>query len=159
NVTVLNIDTFDVGARVGSRKNQTDFPDVAVENVLPLLLQVVGIDRQHVDVAMLDELLGLLPLLGVVEETVGVDASGPVLEERMSQNVTGSIVLMLPDERDLDLILMLEGPSLDGSTISTQEVMLGSVTAEVRSHFDCSPSFPVLLVAELPASEDSCYEA
>jgi hypothetical protein len=87
---------------------------------------------------MLQELLGGLGLFALVEEPVGVDTFLTVLENGMTQNIVGIRVTVLPNQRDLRLVLMAEGPRHDGTTIRALEPRLGRPSAEICFHFDGS---------------------
>jgi hypothetical protein len=87
---------------------------------------------------VLDHLLGGLALLGGVEEPVGVDALVPVLQNRVSEDVVDAAVTVLPDQRNLLLVHVLESTTHDGSTVGALEASLGGPAAEIGFHFDCS---------------------
>jgi hypothetical protein len=126
------------GTRVGTRQNERDLTDHAVEDLLALLDQLVGVDRELVDVLVLDEGLAVLTLRRRVEEAVGVDALVPGLEDRVTQNVVGAVVAVLPDERNRHLVLVLEGLRHDGPTIRALETSLSRPTAEIGFHYAVS---------------------
>jgi hypothetical protein len=133
-VGVSHGDVVDLRTRVGAGQNQRHLPDHAVENLLALLDQLVGVDRELVDVLVLNEDLGVLTGRRRVEEAVGVDALVTVLENRVAEDVVGRVVAVLPDERNSHLVLVLEGLRHDGPTIRALETSLGRPTAEIGFH-------------------------
>jgi hypothetical protein len=56
-VTMLDGDVVDERTGIGARKHQADLTDDAVEDLLGLLNQLVGVDRQGRDVLVLDKRL------------------------------------------------------------------------------------------------------
>ena len=80
-VGVLQLDVVDQGAGVGTRHDERGLPDDAVGDLLGPLDQLVGEDREAVDVLVGHGDLGLLGIFAVVEVAERVDALAvPVLE-------------------------------------------------------------------------------
>src|SRR5437868_859530 len=79
-VTVRNGDVVNDSARVRSRENKADLTDDAVEDLLGPLDELVGVDRQRLDVLVLYELLSCFGLIAVVEVPVAVNTVFPGLE-------------------------------------------------------------------------------
>jgi hypothetical protein len=125
--------------------------DHTVEDLLAPLDQLVGVDRKRRDVAVLNEGLGLLAGLSLIEKAVGVNTFVSSFQNRVTQHVGRIVVTVLPDERNGHLVLVLERLRHDGSTISALETSLGCPTAEVSlccSHFDCLlPSIRLLVLS------------
>jgi hypothetical protein len=141
-IAVADSDVLDESAGIGAGEDQADLTDCTVEDLLGTLNQLISPDRHHVDVAMLEKLTSLLCLLRLVEEAIGVDAVISVLENGMTQNVLRILVSVLPHERHLHGVLMLESARHDGTAVGALEPRLGGVAAEICFHFDFS--FPKL---------------
>ena len=138
-VRVSDTDLVDESAGIGTAQDQAQLTDDAVEDLLGLLLQPVRVDRERDDVSVLDQRLGVLGLGGVVEVGVCVHTVLTLLENRMTQNVLGVVVGVLPDEGDRCLVLVRERTPHDRSTVGALESHLGCVPAEVSvlsSHFE-----------------------
>ena len=146
-VAMSNVDVINESAGIGASKNEANFPNVSVKNVLTLLLQSVGVNRQGINIAMANQLPSLCCRGAAIEEAVGIDAISTILKDGVPENVPGLIVLMLPHKRNTLLILMLERPTLDGSSVSTQKIVLGCVAAEICLHFE--GSFQLLILGNL----------
>ena len=72
----------------------------------------------------------------------------------MTENVLGGVVAVLPDQRNRDLVLILEGVRPNGTSVGALEISLGCPTAEVGFHFDYL--LPELVV-ELAPTEPACW--
>ena len=130
-VRVLDREVVDDGTRIGASHHEADLTDHAVDDVGRLLHELVCEDGQRRDVAVHHQRLGVLSRVGVVEVTVGVDAIRSILQHRMTENVGGLVVAMLPDQRHGHLVLVLEGIRHDGPTVGALETGLSGPTAEV----------------------------
>ncbi len=146
-VGVLDLDLVDHSAGVGTGEDQADLLDLAVHDRLALHDETVGVDRHRLDVLVLDVLSCVLPLLGVVEEPVGVDAVLTVLQDRVTQHVLRVVVAVVVHERHLRLVLVRERSGRDGLAVGALDVCLGGVAAEISFHFDCSLLVLGLVVA------------
>src|SRR5215216_680772 len=137
-VGVLNGDEVDQSAGIGTRENQTDLLDHAMEDILGLLHQLVGPDGQRVDVFVLDQSLSVLAGFGAVEEAVGVNAVLPSFEHDVAEHVLRVVVPVLPDQRNLLAVHVLESLGRDGPTVGALEPSLRGVSTKVRCfHFGC----------------------
>ena len=79
-----------------------------MHDVAPDLLQTVGVDRQSADVSVLDQLLRDTSVRCIVQRAVCVDSFRTAFEIGMADDVFRGIVYMLPHERDLGPIVVLE---------------------------------------------------
>ena len=112
-----------------------------MDDVLVLLGELVSVDRHGVDVAVKNQLLGVLCSVRVVEVSVCVYSIVSVLQNGVAENVVGLIVPVHPHERHLMTVVLLESVVTNHSPIRALKVVLGGVTTEVVvfCHFDCPP--------------------
>ena len=141
-IAVCDVDVVDQCTGVGARENKTDFTDLAVLDLLVLFIETVGVNRERRDVSVLDERLGILALVRLVEITVPVKVSITCFEEHVTENVDRFVVGMLPYERNFLPIHMLEGVRKNRSSICAAKVCLGGIPAKVGFH-EGSPHFLV----------------
>ena len=130
-VVRMHHDSVDIRTGISPGKYQTHLSNNAVHNLAAAMLELVGVDRKGLDVAVLDALLGVESRRSVVEEAVRVHAVGSILKKGVSENIIGSHVIMLPDHRDNRMILLLECPRHDDSTVCATNVVLGCVAGEI----------------------------
>lgn len=130
---------IDERTRICTREHQADLTNDAVHDTRRPFEEVVCPDRQHVDVAVLNTLLGGLSLDGIVEESVGVDPIFSVLEDGVTEDVLRIGVTVLPDERNSRCVLIPERVRENGPTIGALQSGLGCVAAEICFHFDFLP--------------------
>ena len=109
----------DRGAGIGPGEHEAHLTDHAVNDVRALLLELVCVDGQRRNVAMLDQFLGILPGRSGVERAVGVDTVAALLQIRMTQDVVRRIVHMLPYQRHGCPVAIAEGTRTNGTTVRT----------------------------------------
>ena len=139
-------DRVDVGAGVCSGQHKADLSDRAVQNIRPLLLELVGINTQRGYVAVLHKKLGVAAGFRFVECAVGVNAVLTVLQQRMAQNIHCIVVLMVPDQRDRLPVIALECVLADRASIGAFQIVTGSPATEIVPHFEFPPSVWLLSV-------------
>ena len=137
-VRVTNRDILDESARVSPGKHQRYLTDCSMKHAATSLNEIVRPNGQHLDVLMLQKTTGVICLLRVVEEAVGVNAISALLQDRVTQHILRVTMAMLPHKRDLCLILMRERLRHDGTTIAALEPRLCSVAAEIGFHIGLS---------------------
>src|SRR4029077_2658017 len=120
-----------------SRQNQGHLTNDTVNDLHGLLDELVGVDRQHLDVAMLAERLGLRSRQGGVEVALSTNTVTDAVQNDMAQDVVGRVVQVLPHERNGGVVVALEGVMLDGPAVSAPDAGPRAVPGEVRFHFDC----------------------
>ena len=137
----MSHDGVDERSGVSPGQDKAQLPDIAVGNEIALLLELVGEDRQSVDVAVLHRLLHHLAVGGVVEVAVGIHALIPLLQDGVSQNKAGIVVEVVVDKRDFLPVIVLKRTFHDGEAVRASEVSSGCPTAEITRmlHFDCFP--------------------
>jgi hypothetical protein len=91
---------------------------------------------------MLHQSPSITCLSGIVEVAVTINTIVTVFENGMTKHVGWLAVTMLPNERNLLGILMLESIWHDGSPVHTHESSFCGIAAKVGlslfSHFECS---------------------
>ena len=130
-------DVVDQSAGVGARMDQADLTNGSVKDLLGLLDELVSVDRHRSDIAVLNQSATVTAGLGVVEVAVRVHPIGTSLEKSVTKNIARLVVNVLPNERNLLAIHVLESLGHDRSSIGALEASLGCVTAEISFHFDC----------------------
>ena len=96
-LAVGKVDVLDQRARIGPRKNHTNFADHTVEDILSLLTELIGVNRQLIHIAMGDELSGFLSSLTIIEVSLSPDAFFAIMQDRIPNDVARFIVLMVPN--------------------------------------------------------------
>ena len=133
-------DRFDERARVCTSKNQAQFTNITMHDIRTLLLQLICIDRQRIDVAMLNQKLCSLTAFGVVELTIGIHAFVTVLQQRVAEDFIRIRMLMIPNQRNLLTVICLECIFSDNPSVRAFQVITCSPTAKiVIFHFDVIP--------------------
>jgi hypothetical protein len=130
-VAVREANVVDQSAGVRTGEDEADLTDHAVRHRLRLLDQLVGVDREVLDVLVLDELASGVGLLRLVEIAVAVDAVVTILEDGMTEYVLRLVMVVLPHQRDRGLVLVLEGVGQNRPPIGALQVGLGGPPAEV----------------------------
>ena len=88
-VSVRDLDVVDQGARIGTRQDQGDLANDAVRDLLGLLDELIGEDRERGDVLVLHQRLRVLRLRGLVEISVAVRTLVTMLQDGVTQHVLG----------------------------------------------------------------------
>ena len=129
-------------AGVGAGHDQTDLADHPVNYIPVLLFKLIGIDGERLHIAMLNQQLGRLAALRVVEGTIGVHAVLPVFQQGMAQNIERVVVLMVPDQRDGGAVAVGKGVLSDNPAVTADQIISGCPAAAITLrflHFDLSP--------------------
>ena len=140
---------IDKRARIGTGENQTHLSDHTMNNIGTSLLQLIRIDRELGDVAMLELFLRHLPHGGRVDKTVGVHAFVTVLKQSVSDDIVGAVVLVIPNKRNRFTIAIGESVMTNDSTVRALNVVTSGPASKIRLsllHFDY---FPPVLLSEL----------
>ncbi len=156
-IAVCNTNLVDQGTRVGTRKDQTNLSNNTVDNILATtdnrLLELVGVDREVLDVLVLNQKLSILTLLGSIEISVRVHTIIASLEDCVTENILRPVVAMLPDEGNGHTIHVLKRFGSNRPTVGALETSLSGIAAEISViHVDC-PSY-LLLVTLAPTELD-----
>ena len=122
---MCQIHVLDKCLGICTRQNETDFTDHTVHNVVALLLQLIGENRQRGNVTMSDKLFAHVAKFGVIEQTIAIHAIRLIDQGSLADNGTRCIVTMVPDERNNSTVLMCECILANYSTISAQKIVLG----------------------------------
>ena len=126
----------DIRPRICPRQNQTHFSDGAVDHIRAVLFELVGINRKTGNVAMLYHELRGFTGLGGVEQSVGVHAVLSVFQNCVTQNVVNGIVLVVPNQRNLFPVTILESVFSDDTIVGAFQVAPGRPSAEIVLHFE-----------------------
>src|SRR3954470_9429957 len=102
---------------IGTGENQAQLTNETVKNLLGPLGELICINGQGLDVLMLHQLLGVLALGRIVEESVRIHTVFTMLERRISEDIARLTMIVLPDERNSFFVLMLEGIWHNGSAV------------------------------------------
>ena len=124
-------------ARICSCINQTQFSDNAMDDVRPILLQLIGIDRHRTNVTMLNKLLSVNAILCLIKDAIGINTVTSIFQKRMTDNIFHATVVMIPDKRYLCSILIGKCPGTNNPAIGTFDIISGGITAKVipKCHF------------------------
>ena len=133
---------------VSALMHQTHLANTAMQHIRTSLLKLIGVNGQSTDVTMLDKDFRNFTVSGVIEEAIGVNAFLTVLKPCMTENITRTVVLMIPDQRDFNTVVILKGVPTNYSPIGTLKVISGCPAAEITSlnrkrstHFEFPPYF------------------
>ena len=144
-LTVGQVHKVDERSGIGPGDDQAEFTNIAVDHVLAaavgLLFQPVGVDRQGLHVAMLYQLLGGLAALRLVEEAIGIHAVLPVLQNGVTQDVGGVIVLVVPHDGNRHPVAVLESVAANRASVGADNVISGCPATKVilQFHFEYCP--------------------
>ena len=119
------IHVLDKRLGICTRQNKTDFTDHTMHNVVALLLQLIGENRQRGNITMSDKLFAHVAEFGVIEQTIAIHAIRLIDQGSLADNGTRCIVTMVPDERNNSTVLMCECILANYSTIRAQKIVLG----------------------------------
>src|SRR5690606_9517641 len=137
-IGVANRHVFDKCAGISPSKNEAHFTNSSMKNLACSLDQLIGPNRHLGDVAVFEKTVSVLSFRRIIEESVSINAIGPLFEDCVTKNVLGIVMPMLPNERHPLLILMTESSGHNRSTVSALEPRLSRVSAKITFHFDCS---------------------
>ena len=133
---------------VSTLMHQTHFANATMQYIRASLLKLIGVNGQSTDVTMLDKDFRNFTISGVIEEAIGVNTLLTVLKPCMTKNITRTVVLMIPDQRDFNAVIILKGVPTNHSSIGTLKVVSGCPAAEITSlnrkrstHFEIPPYF------------------
>ena len=140
-VSVLD-DIGNDSAGVCTCDNQADLSDFSVFDSVADFVELVGIDGERLDVAVLNSLSSLVAAFCVVQISVDPHVSILVtVQEAVAEDVVDGVVAVHPDQGDLSTVEVRERAGSDDAAVTTPDVTLGSEASEVRGprrfiHFD-----------------------
>ena len=133
---------------VSALMHQTHLANTAMQHIRTSLLKLIGVNGQSTDVTVLNKDLRNFAISGVIEKAVGVNTFLTVLKPCMTENIARTVVLMIPDQRDFNTVVILKGVPTNYSSIRTLKVVSGCPAAEITSlnrkrstHFEFPPYF------------------
>ena len=138
----------DKRTRISTLMYQTHLANTAMQHIRSSLLKLIGVNGQSTDVTVLNEDLRNFAISGVIEKAIGVNTFLTILKPCMTENITRTVVLMIPDQRDFNTVVILKGVPTNYSSIRTLKVVSGCPAAEITSlnrkrstHFEFPPYF------------------
>ena len=138
----------DKRTRISTLMHQAHLANTAMQHIRTSLLKLIGVNGQSTDVTVLNKDLRNFTISGVIEKAVGVNTFLTVLKPCMTENITRTVVLMIPDQRDFNAVVILKGVPTNYSSIGTLKVVSGCPAAEITSlnrkrstHFEIPPYF------------------
>ena len=132
----MHDDRINVGPRVCSCKNQTNFTDVSMQNIVHILLKLVRINRKSIYVTMLNEQLCSIACVGVIKFAVSVNALVTILEHGMPKNFVNIVVLVIPNKRNFLTIIRLKCIFHDYSTVRAFKIISSRPATKIIIHFE-----------------------
>ena len=133
---------------VSTLMHQAHLTNTAMQHIRTSLLKLIGVNGQSTDVTVLNKDLRNFTISSVIEKAVGVNTFLTVLKPCMTENITRTVVLMIPDQRDFNTVVILKGVPTNYSPIGTLKVISGCPAAEITSlnrkrstHFEFPPYF------------------
>ena len=134
--------------RISTLMHKTHLTNTTMQYIRTSLLKLIGVNGQSANVTMLDKDFRNFTVSGVIEEAIGVNTFLTVLKPCMTENITRTVVLMIPDQRDFNTVVILKGVPTNYSPIGTLKVISGCPAAEITSlnrkrstHFEFPPYF------------------
>jgi hypothetical protein len=100
-------------------------------SALAVVLKLVCADRQSAYVTMFDQLFCGFAAFGVIEHTVRIYATISTVEQRLTQNIVGVVMLMVPYKRNGFAVMVLERIRHNGSTVGAFQIAARSPTSEI----------------------------
>ena len=138
----------DKRTRISTLMYQTHLANTAMQHIRSSLLKLIGVNGQSTDVTVLNEDLRNFAISGVIEKAIGVNTFLTILKPCMTENITRTVVLMIPDQWDFNTVVILKGVPTNYSSIRTLKVVSGCPAAEITSlnrkrsnHFEFPPYF------------------
>ena len=112
-----------------------------MHDISSIFLQLVGIYRQSIYIAILKTYFSCLAFCTVIEFAICSYTIAFIIENRMTKNIGNFIVLVIPYEWYFPTAIITESSWFDCQTIGASLIISRSNTAEIKfvSHFDVSP--------------------
>ena len=140
----------DESTGISAFMHQTYFTNASVNNIGTILSKLICINRQRFNVAVLNQCLTNFTGFSVIEEAIGIHAFLTILKPSMAKNIARIVVLVIPNQRNLNSIIFLKRIMANYSTIRAFKVISGSPAAEITSfnlecffHFEFPPCFEI----------------
>ena len=111
--------------------HQTHLANTTMQHIRTSLLKLIGVNGQSTDVTVLNKDLCNFAISGVIEKAIGINTFLTVLKPCMTENITRTVVLMIPDQRDFNTVVILESVPTNYSSVRTLKVISGCPAAEI----------------------------
>ena len=137
----MSHDIIDIGSRISSSKDQTNFSNITMNNIRSVLTKLIGPNRQMFNIAMFYKRLRGLTILGIVKFAINTNAVAHIFENAMTKNIVHRIMLMVPYDGNYSTIVFLESIMHNDSAIATLKICSCSPAGEIifLSHYYLSP--------------------
>ena len=116
-IVAMRDNSVDISAWICSCKHQTNFTNRAVKNIGSILFELVRINRKRAYVSMLNKRSCCFSGFRIVQITIGVYTLVSVFQHSMPENIERIIVLVVPDQRNIKSIILLERIAHNNATV------------------------------------------
>ena len=114
--------------------NQTNLNDFSVHNVFIIFFQLISINRHRSYIAMFNEFLRRFSVFSIIKGTICINTIFSIFKNRMSQNITGFIMEMLPTYRNGFSITIGKRILSNGSSIRTLQIIFCGIATKIIVH-------------------------
>ena len=136
-IFTMHHDRIDICTGICSGKNQTNLSNITMSYIRHTLLKLISINRECINIAMLNKKLCGLTRFSIIKGTVSIHTFILIVKQDIAKNFIRIVMLMVPNKRNLLTIVMLKCILHDCSSISTFKVILRNPTTKIiLLHFD-----------------------
>ena len=136
-------------------KYKTYFTNCSVNYIGSLLFKLVCINGQRRYVAMLNQKFSSSTRLGFIKGAICIYTFVTILQQSMSENFVGIVVLVIPNQRNRTTIIMFESISTNNSSVRALQIITSSPATKIKlRHFD----FLLLLLIFRQLRNGNLYE-
>ena len=116
-IVAMRDNSVDISSRICSCKHQANLANRAVKYIGSVLFELVRINRKRAYVSMLNKRSSCFSGFRIIQITIGVYALVSVFKHSMPENIERIIVLMVPDQRNIKSIILLERIAHNNATV------------------------------------------
>ena len=116
-IVAMRDNSVDISAWICSCKHQTNFTNRSVKHIGAILFELVRINRKRAYVSMLNKSSCCFSGFCIIQITIGVYTLVSVFQHSMPENIERIIVLMVPDQRNIKPIILLERIAHNNATV------------------------------------------
>ena len=117
--------------RIRTFMHKAHLANATMNDIGTVLLKLIRINRECTNIAMSDKHFGDFTIGCVVEKTICINALVPIFKPCMSENIMGTVMLMIPNKWYFNAIINLKGSLANHSTIRTLKIISGCPAAEI----------------------------
>ena len=121
-----------VGSRVCTGKNQTNFSDTAMHNICSILFELIRVNGQSYDVSVSNKFFSISSGKSIVKFTESVNALFSVFKHCVPEDIVWSIVLMFPNKWNSRFVVIFKCISPNRSTVSAFQVVSSRPSAKIE---------------------------